>query len=155
MSIAPTPTAHPSGQGEVLNVVGETIRILADSRATGGACLIFENVTPPGQGPPLHRHGRDDEYFFIVEGSVKFSLDGKETTVGAGAFVHAPRGSVHTFRNVGAQPCRMLVICLPAGLEGPFRAADRLAREGRVSPETLAAAFGAFDLTIHGPPLGP
>ena len=137
---------------EVLNVVGETIRVLADAAASGGRCSIFETTTPVGSGPPLHRHGRDDEYFYILEGTVKFSVNGKEATFGPGAFVHAPRGSIHTFRNVGAAPARMLVTCSPAGLEGPFRQAHRLG--SAATPEALAAAFATFDVTFLGPPLG-
>jgi mannose-6-phosphate isomerase-like protein (cupin superfamily) len=142
-----------SGEGEVLNVVGERIRILADSAMTDGKCVIFENISEPGSGPPLHRHGRDDEFFFVVEGTVKFLVDGQESVVSAGGAALAPRGSVHAFANVGTQPSRMIITCCPGGLEGPFREADRLQREGRVSPESLAEVFGRFDLEILGPPL--
>lgn len=116
---------------------------------------MFELHTNPGVGPPLHRHGRDDESFFVVEGTVKFVVDGREFVLGAGGFALAPRGSVHAFVNVGASPSRMLVTCCPAGLEGPFRVADRLVREGRMTPEALAAAFREYDLEFLGPPLKP
>lgn len=52
---------HRPGEGERLSVVGESIRILMDSRMTGGKSVVFENTSPVGNGPPLHRHGRDDE----------------------------------------------------------------------------------------------
>ncbi len=141
------------GQGEFLSVVGETIRILADSAATGGKCVVFENISPAGSGPPLHRHGRDDEAFFVVEGTVKFSVNGTETVLNAGGFAFAPRGSVHTFLNVGPGPCRMIITCTPGGLEVPFRECDALARQGKVTPEAVTAAFKNFDLDIMGPPL--
>ncbi|TWT45373.1 Quercetin 2,3-dioxygenase [Phycisphaerae bacterium RAS1] len=147
------PFIHNNGEGEILNVVGDRIRILADSKASGGACVVFEEITAPGGGPPLHRHGRDDEWFFVIDGRAKFSVDGRETIVGPGGFVFAPRGCVHTFRNVGDGPSRMIISCVPGGLEGPFREADQLAREGRATPETLAAAFRKFDLEFVGPPL--
>ncbi len=106
---APAGRAHgfdPYG-GEILSVVGERIRVLADAASTGGRAAIFEETTAPGMGPPLHRHGRDDEYFFVVEGTVKFVVDGREFTVEAGGFALAPRGSTHTFRNVGSSPSKM------------------------------------------------
>lgn len=140
-------------EGEVLNVVGDRMRFLVDSDATDGKCCIFELFTDPGVGPPLHRHGRDDEFFHIVEGTVKFVVDGKEVVLGPGASVLAPRGSVHAFRNVGNAPSRMIVMCFPGGLEGPFREVDRLTRDGMATPKAIVLAFKKFDLDILGPPL--
>src|SRR5690349_11660584 len=47
--------------GERLLIVGDRVRILADGDSTGGQCAIFEAVTAPGVGPPLHRHALEDE----------------------------------------------------------------------------------------------
>ncbi len=141
------------GQGELLNVVGDQMRILVDSSQTRGRALIFETTSQPGKGPPLHRHGRDDEYFYILEGTVRFVVDGAETTISAGGFLNARRGTVHTYVNIGQGPARLLVTCCPGGLEDCFREADRLGREGRATPESLAEAFRRFELEILGPPL--
>lgn len=145
----------PPDAGEVIHVVGERIRILADSAGTGGRFFVFEEVTPVGKGPPLHRHGRDDELFFVLDGRVRFHVDGRESTVGPGGFAFAPRGSVHSFVNVGDAPSRMVITCSPGGLEGPFRDADRLGSAGMATPERLEAAFRAFDVEFLGPPLTP
>jgi mannose-6-phosphate isomerase-like protein (cupin superfamily) len=144
---------HTPEGGERLNVVGDGIRILADSRMTGGACVIFETVTSPGMGPPLHRHGRDDEHFFIVEGAALFQVDGERYTVSAGGFAFVPRGSVHTFMNPGASPLRMIVTCSPGGIEEPFRETHRLGAEGKANAQSVTAAFLKFDLEIMGPPI--
>lgn len=144
---------HQPGGGERLNVVGDDIRILVDSKATGGACVIFEDTTPPGMGPPLHRHGRDDEFFFVVEGTALFQVDGQRYTVGAGGFAFVPRGSVHTFMNPGPGLLRTVITCTPGGLEGPFRETHALGVAGNATPETVTAAFKKFDLEIMGPPL--
>mgnify|MGYP001439169053 CR=1 FL=1 len=147
----PTTAAHH--QHEILNVVGDRIRILADSEATGGKFLVFETITQPGSGPPLHRHTHDDEFFYIAEGSVKFEVDGVTRIVDAGGTAFAPKGSVHAFACAGQAPSRMIITCCPGGLERPFRECDALAREGRATPETIEAAFRKFDLEIVGPPL--
>lgn len=146
-------TTPPPAQGEYLNVVGDTVRILIDSEATQGRYLVFETVTSPGAGPPLHRHGHDDEFFYIVEGTMKFIVDGVTHIVGPGGTAFAPRGSVHTFVNAGAAPSRMVITCCPGGLERSFRECDALGREGRATPETIEAAFRKFDLEFVGPPL--
>ena len=52
----PQPFVLSPADGERLSLVGESVRVLADAKATGGRCFIFEETTPPGGGPPLHRH---------------------------------------------------------------------------------------------------
>ena len=93
-----------SGEGETISFVGERARVLADAATTGGRCFIFEETTPAGVGPPLHRHGIDDEFFYILEGRFRFVMDGREFIAEPGAFLSVPKGSVHTFVNVGAGP---------------------------------------------------
>lgn len=143
------------GQGEMLNVVGDGVRMLADAQATGGKMVIFETHTQPGMGPPLHCHGIDDEYFYVLEGQVRFVVDGQETRLIAGSFAHAPKGSVHTFTNCGTGILRMLVICTPPGLEAPFRAVHAMGVEGQRNMHAVVEAFQKHSLSIHGPPLGP
>jgi len=142
---------HQPGQGEHVTVVSDQIRILLDSKATGNACMVFEEITEPGKGTPLHRHAKDDEWFYVIEGRAKFVVDGKETVVGPGGFVFAPKGSVHAFVNVGTTPTRMVIGTYPGGLDAPFRAADKLGREGRANPDTLAAAFLPHGVEFVGP----
>lgn len=149
-------TLHLTGphDGERLNVAGDGVRVLADASSTGGRCSIFELTTPPGVGPPLHRHGVDDEFFYVIEGRFRFVCDGVERVAGPGTFLRAARGSVHTFVNAGDAPGRMLVVTSPSGLEGPFRETHRRAAAGEaLTPDVLTGIFAAFNLTILGPPL--
>lgn len=151
----PSPAAArvtPPGAGETLRVITDHVRILADGAATGGRLFIFEESTPPGGGPPLHRHAHDDEYFYILEGTYRFVLDGRTFVAERGAFVAAPKGSLHTFCNAGDAPGRMLIVCAPAGLEDCFRKTARLA--GPPTPEKVSACFEGW-VRFEGPPIGP
>lgn len=141
-------------EGQRLSVVGDTVRVLADGAATGGRCFIFELTTPASGGPPLHRHSIDDEYFFVIEGSYKFVIDGREIAASPGSFVHAAKGSLHTFMNAGSAPGRMLIVTSPAGLEAPFRATHEASKSGPPPVPTLVEIFAKFNLSIEGPPLG-
>ncbi|MFA6044962.1 MAG: cupin domain-containing protein [Phycisphaerales bacterium] len=152
---APTsPLFLAPNEGERINVVGDDVRVLADSSTTGGRCFIFELRTPAGSGPPLHTHGIDDEFFFVIEGHYRFLRDGTAIDAGPGAFFVAPKGSQHTFVNVGATTGRLLIITTPGGLEVPFRKTHEASKAGQPTPESLAAIFAPFQLTIDGPPLG-
>lgn len=142
--------------GERFTIIGGSVRVLIDGASSGGRCCMFECPIPPGDGPPLHRHEREDELFYVLDGRFKFSVDGQEFIGERGSFACAPRGSVHAFRNVGKMPGLLHVTCTPAGLELPFRAV-RLPEPGSnqpaLTPEQVMAEFGKFGITFVGPPL--
>ena len=77
---------------------------------------LLENATQAGYaGPPPHRHLRQDEGFYVLEGRFTFYVDGQTIEVSAGQFANVPKGSAHTFQNTGSGVGRMLVIVAPAG----------------------------------------
>lgn len=152
------------GQGEVIDVLGDTLRVLADSGTTDGALAIFQSECPPGGGPPLHRHSREDEHFLVLEGTVLLQVDGKRMTLGAGGYACVQRGTVHAFSNPGTTPLRMIITCTPGGIEKPFRKADALLRQARAAGQTIpplsdalqaqiAAIFAEAGVELLGPPL--
>jgi len=53
--------------------------------------------------PPLHWHSRQDETFHVLEGTAKFTLDGKEKIAGVGETVLIPRQQFHTFCNASEE----------------------------------------------------
>ena len=152
------------GQGEVIDVLGDILRVLADSSTTSGACAIFISEVPPGGGPPLHRHSREDEHFYVLEGTALFQVDGERLTLGPGGYTCAQRGTVHAFSNPGTTPLRMVITCTPGGIEVPFRKADQLLRTARAAGATIPplteaimaqmqALFADAGVQLLGPPL--
>ena len=99
------------------HVLGADLTIKISSRDTGGAFTVFEGRTRPQEGPPLHRHRDQDEWWYIVEGEYLFEVDGQEIHACAGATVFAPRGSRHTFQNIGAVTGRTVTTVVPGGVE--------------------------------------
>ena len=99
---------------------GDTYRFLVTGRETGGAYFAMEAVVPPGGGPPPHIHGREDETFYVVEGSCDIRLGDEIVVAGPGDFVNVPRGLVHCFHNAGDAPMRMILTFTPAGIEAFF-----------------------------------
>ena len=66
---------------------------------------------------PLHRHAREDEYSYILEGSMGALLGDEDLVAGPGDLVFKPRNQWHTFWNAGDEPARILEIISPAGFE--------------------------------------
>ena len=99
---------------------GEELIFHLTHEQTGGKLSLWTEITPPGGGPPPHFHVREDEYLLVQDGRVSFFVDGQWRELGAGGAVFLPRGVVHTFRNVGDKPSRMLASTSPAGFETFF-----------------------------------
>ena len=112
----------------------------------------FENVTAPGDGPPLHTHEREGESWYVVEGSLRFKLDGEMRRHRPGSFVYVPPGVPHCFQNVGGAEARILVLLSPAGMEPFF---DRFSElpSGPVDPGVFAALGRDVGMDVLGPPL--
>lgn len=77
---------------------------------------VAENATRGGYGgPPPHRHLRQNEGFYVLEGEFTFHVEGEAIPAMEGAFVNVPKGALHTFENVGAGVGKLLVVMTPAG----------------------------------------
>src|SRR5215470_583028 len=88
-----------------------TARSTEDSRPDG---------RPRHLAAPLHRHNREDEYSFVLEGRMGALLGDDVVEAGPGDLVYKPRGQWHTFWNAGDSECRILEIISPAGFEKFF-----------------------------------
>jgi len=115
-------------QGEQLKVMGAGVRFLCEAEKTGNAWSLMEVVLPKHSGPPPHHHPWDEAYY-VVEGEVEFSIDGKPQIVGAGEFVYAPGGTPHGFQGASDRPSRVIIFDAPAHAEAFFREVDREVRE--------------------------
>jgi quercetin dioxygenase-like cupin family protein len=119
------------------------VRFLIDGLDAGGRFALVEHPLPPrALAAPLHRHSREDEYSFVLEGRLG-ALLGEEVVYGdPGDLVFKPRGQWHTFWNAGDTPARILEIISPAGFESFFQ--ELVARSAPSDgPEPATAALAA------------
>ncbi|MBR9651180.1 cupin domain-containing protein [Thalassovita aquimarina] len=120
---------------------------------SGGAMSIVDSLSPVGSGPPRHIHHAEDEVFVMITGSCRVWIAGRERIAGPGDSMFIPRGTEHTFKVVGDEPSRHLVILTPGGFEGFF--ADMAAGQ-YVIPRDMAAIGDAarrHNMSFTGPPL--
>ncbi len=107
-------------EGRTIAVVGDVYRFLATGDDTNGKYAMWEAVVPPGGGPPPHVHNREEEGFYVLEGEITFTIDGKRVIASAGMFVNMPVGTPHSFKNESSKPTKLLISVAPAGLERMF-----------------------------------
>jgi mannose-6-phosphate isomerase-like protein (cupin superfamily) len=140
--------AVAAGEGERIWIVGDTMTLKATAASTSGSLMLLENLTAPGGGPPPHVHTREDEFWYVLDGTFEIRIGDEVHAVGPGGFAYAPRGTLHNFRNTAETPSRILVGFTPAGIEGFFREAGRPATDDGPAPpldedevaRTMAAA---------------
>lgn len=97
------------GDGEVVLTGPIQLRILEDGSTTGHRLGLGEIVVAPHTaGPPQHRHGQHDEGFYVVRGTVRFTVGEQTHDAVAGTLVMVPPGAPHTFANPGDEPAVML-----------------------------------------------
>ncbi|GAA3114883.1 cupin domain-containing protein [Streptomyces echinatus] len=125
------------GDGETI-VLGTTrMRVLEDGSHTEHRLAIAESVLAPHtQGPPQHRHARHDEGFYIISGTVRFTVGDEDYDATSGTLVMVPPGTPHTFANLTDQPAVMLSTFTPDLYVQYFRdLADVLADGRRLTPQ--------------------
>jgi mannose-6-phosphate isomerase-like protein (cupin superfamily) len=128
--------------------------------------LVEHPMAPKALAAPLHRHTREDEYSFVIEGRMGALLGDDVVEAGPGDLVFKPRDQWHTFWNAGDEPARILEIIAPAGFEhffeelsdtggaepGPEKAAELSARYGlEIRPETVPELLERFGLRMAEP----
>ena len=98
----------------------DRITFAAVSEDTGCEYAFWLDYPPPGAGPPRHVHSRDEEGFFVIRGELELKAGRFQANVGAGAFIAAPRGIPHEWRNVGDDTAEVITFTVPGGNEGFF-----------------------------------
>ncbi|ANN71710.1 cupin domain-containing protein [Bordetella bronchialis] len=89
------------------------IRYLIDGTATGGLGVFELTVAPGSKVPPAHSHTHNEECAYVLEGVLRYSVDGVERDLKPGEWMHTPPGSVHQFSNPHAETARALIILTP------------------------------------------
>ena len=94
------------------------MNVMIAAARTGGTCSVLIAELEPGEGPPPHLH-RDH--------------DAAPSTL-----VFVPRGTTHSFKNIGASTARLLEWTVPGDNEPYFRAVYEMEVNGGFDPKRLA-----------------
>lgn len=129
------PVATRSGEGEARWWFANLAEIKITAEQTGGLLSIIEITEPPDVNGPLHVHHREDEGFWILEGSATIEVGDTTIEVGPGDFAFGPRGIPHRY-TTGPEGCRMLFIMTPGGFENLIRDMSVPAERRTLPPES-------------------
>jgi mannose-6-phosphate isomerase-like protein (cupin superfamily) len=136
------------GKSGFLGSIG--VRFMIDGEEAGGGFSLVEHPMPPrALAAPLHRHNREDEYSYVLEGRMGALLGEEVLEAGPGDLVFKPRDQWHTFWNAGEEPARILEIISPAGFERFFDELVDMGGVAQANPEEMAALCGRYELDMQ------
>jgi mannose-6-phosphate isomerase-like protein (cupin superfamily) len=151
MSFAPGMVALKPGEGRRVDAMGNVRTNKAVGSDTGGAWALVE-MQVTGAGPPLHKHDREDEAFYVLEGRARVWVGDVEFEAEAGSFVLGPRGVPHTFAGQPGGDLKLLVLIAPAGFEQMFDEIAQLPEGEQQDPSVLGAIAARYGVQTLGPP---
>jgi mannose-6-phosphate isomerase-like protein (cupin superfamily) len=126
------------------------VRFLIDgSEADRRLSLVDHSMSPRALAAPLHRHTREDEYSFVLEGRMGALLGDEVVEAGPGDLVFKPRNQWHTFWNAGDEPCRLLEIISPSGFEHFFQELSDGGGALAMDPADLEALNARYGLEMQ------
>lgn len=162
---APT-EAHPAGpfrvergagrKGPPLQIMGQDFVATKISGAdVAGRYTTIVLSTPAGRGPALHIHDAQNEWFFLLEGSIGLQCGEERTVLRPGDSFLAPLGVPHAYVTLGTQTARIMNLFDPAGDIEAFFAeyAGVLNAPGRPDNARLDALSERHGMKVVGPPL--
>ena len=139
--------APTDGKAGFLGSIG--VRFMIDGAEAGERFSLVEHpMSPRALAAPLHRHAREDEYSFVVEGRVGALLGDEVLVGGPGDLIFKPRHQWHTFWNAGDEVARILEIISPAGFERYFDELVDLGGVTQAEPGTLADLCARYELEM-------
>ena len=146
---ATTATIVGPNDGKAGFLGGIGVRFMVDGDESGGGFSLVEHPMPPrALAAPLHRHNREDEYSYVLEGRMGALLGDEVVEAGPGDLVFKPRAQWHTFWNAGDEPCRILEIISPAGFEAFFDELVDMGGAANADPQALAELAARYELEM-------
>ena len=129
------------------------IRYLLDGTVTGAGVGMLEMTVPAGaRVPPAHSHRNNEEVIYVIEGVLRYTVDGETRDLAPGQRMYTPRGSVHAFSNPHGGLARALVILTPDIGAQYFRDVAEVANApGGPNPAKMMEVMARYGLVLAPP----
>lgn len=148
--------------GANLWVFGVLLTMKALANETGGSYALWETVVPPGLALPPHTHSKEEEYWYLLDGELTWTVNGKSWQATKGDFIHLPRGLSHSFANPTDKPALAINSVAPGGFEQwlfevgvPVADRSNPGKPPAETPEIVVNAISRaaeYGLTFDAPP---
>ena len=148
VTVPTSPIVVPPVGGESVDFGGFGVDWKIAAGETGRRfSVVHHPMAPHALAAPLHRHHNEDEYSYVLEGTLGALLGDDVVTAGPGTWVHKPRNQWHTFWAAGDTPCQIIEVISPGGFEDYFREVAEIF-QGEIDFERFAAINARYDLDM-------
>ncbi len=162
--ISGTGVVHrPAGTGPMTWAMGSLFEHLVNAEQTEGLLGLAVVTQPPGVATPLHRHTREAEAFYLLEGAMTYRAGEETFELSTGSFLYLPKSLPHAFRIRGERPARILALTAPGHLLHLYDEVGMPAAERRLPGDDglpMAEEIGRWNevgarygLEVVGPPI--
>jgi mannose-6-phosphate isomerase-like protein (cupin superfamily) len=119
---------------------------MAGSADNRGAFDVIIVRMKSGTEPPPHVHSREDEFFYILSGEMRFYVDGKVFPVAAGECMFLPRRKSHAFVVI-SEEAHFIVYLTPGGFYSAINKMNAPAERMEIPSDLNIATYATADLT--------
>jgi mannose-6-phosphate isomerase-like protein (cupin superfamily) len=152
---ASTLPQSPAARGRQRWFFGMLAEVKASAADTGGQYTLVQITAPPGLHSPLHVHHREDEGFYVLEGTVTVVVGDQTVELGPGQHAFGPREIPHRF-TVGPHGARMIWVLTPGGFEDLIEEASVPAATPTLPPPSVVPPENIAEIILrHGNELLP
>jgi mannose-6-phosphate isomerase-like protein (cupin superfamily) len=145
----------PIASGRQYWFFGMLAEVKASAAETGGMYSLLEITAPPGLQTPLHVHYREDEGFYVIDGSVTIQVGEETVELGAGQHAFGPRDIPHRF-TVGPEGAHMIWVLTPGGFDEFVADVSEPADTPTIPPPSVLPPENAAEIVLrHGMELLP
>jgi quercetin dioxygenase-like cupin family protein len=138
-----------------------TVPFLATSAQTLGRFAVVELAEKPGYMTPPHRHDHMDETFYVLDGTLRVTMEDSTMDHPQGSFVIVPRGTIHVQGSGPMDRSAVLITLTPGGFEAFFAGRVELARHTQRGEPAFAEGMSKLlrenarwiqpaDVSVHG-----
>jgi quercetin dioxygenase-like cupin family protein len=100
-------------QPETIKIGQLEVRYLIDGAARAGMGVFKLTVPAESNVPPPHSHTYNEECVYVLEGTLRYSVDNITRDLHPGEWMRTPKGSVHGFSNPHDDSTRALIVLAP------------------------------------------
>lgn len=133
-----------AAEGEVARLGVARMRLVLRDEDTGGTLSVAEFRGSEGPWTVPHVHQHMEESFYVLEGTFRFTVAGRQIEAAQGDFLMVPRGTPHVI-HAGSGGGALLTLFTPGGLERMFLELGRLPADSITDPKVRAEISSRHD----------
>jgi mannose-6-phosphate isomerase-like protein (cupin superfamily) len=119
---------------------------MAETADNNGAFDIIIGKLRRGTEPPPHVHSREDEFFYVISGEIRFYVDGEVFQVTAGECMFLPRRKPHAFL-ITSEEIHVITFIVPGGFSDAISKMNAPAERMDVPTDVDTVTYANADLT--------